>query len=399
VNAPSEKLSPQKLGGELTESPPNSAPRAIEEESTEHRVRPRSRAGVANWIVALLALIAALHLAQTFVVPLLFGILVSSTLGPAVDWLERRRVPRALGAALLLTTFIGGIFWVAMSLSKDAGFMVEQLPDAARKLGYTLRSLKAEGPSVLEQVRKAARELEKAAADAGLKSSEAAVIITKEPEGGTWVRDFLLKQSALLFSFAAQMPVVLLLTYFLLSAGSHFRRKLVKLVGPSLSRKKDAVRILEEVHLQVQRYLFVLVTSNTLIAVLTWWAFELFGLEHAGAWGIAAGILRFVPYLGTLVIVSASSIAGLLQFGSLPLTLGLVATAILISGAVGLVFGTWLQGRFAQVNEAVLFIALLFFAWLWGAAGLLLGAPLLAVTKVICDRVESLQPVGELLGR
>ena len=276
---------------------------------------------------------------------------------------------------------------------------MEQLPDAARKLGYTLRSLKAEGPSVLEQVRKAARELEKAAADAGLKSSEAAVIITKEPEGGTWVRDFLLKQSALLFSFAAQMPVVLLLTYFLLSAGSHFRRKLVKLVGPSLSRKKDAVRILEEVHLQVQRYLFVLVTSNTLIAVLTWWAFELFGLEHAGAWGIAAGILRFVPYLGTLVIVSASSIAGLLQFGSLPLTLGLVATAILISGAVGLVFGTWLQGRFAQVNEAVLFIALLFFAWLWGAAGLLLGAPLLAVTKVICDRVESLQPVGELLGR
>ena len=225
------------------------------------------------------------------------------------------------------------------------------------------------------------------------------MVITKETEGGAWVRDFLLKQSALLFSFAAQMPVVLLLTYFLLAAGSHFRRKLVKLVGPSLTRKKDAVRILEEVHLQVQRYLLVLVISNTLIAVLTWFAFELYGLEHAGVWGVAAGILRFVPYLGTLIIVPASGIAGLLQFGSLPLALAIAATGVLISGSVGMVFGTWLQGRFAQVNEAVLFIALLFFAWLWGAPGLLLGAPLLAVAKVICDRVESLKPVGELLGR
>jgi predicted PurR-regulated permease PerM len=121
----------------------------------------------------------------------------------------------------------------------------------------------------LQQVEKAAKELEKAAVDAGLKSPAAAVVITSQPEDGAWLKDFLLKQSALLVSFAAQMPVVLLLTYFLLAAGTHFRRKLIKLIGPSLTRKKDAVRILEEVHLQVQRYLLVLIISNTLIAVLT----------------------------------------------------------------------------------------------------------------------------------
>ena len=64
-----------------------------------------------------------------------------------------------------------------------------------------------------------------------------------------------------------------------------------------------------------------------------------------------------------------------------------------------MIFTTWLQGRFAGVNPAVLFIVLLFFGWLWGVAGLLLGAPLLAITKVICDRVEFLKPFGELLGR
>jgi predicted PurR-regulated permease PerM len=89
----------------------------------------------------------------------------------------------------------------------------------------------------------------------------------------------------------------------------------------------------------------------------------------------------------------------MLQFGSLGQAFLLIAVFLLISGVVGMVFTTWLQGRFARVNPAVLFIALLFFAWLWGIAGLLLGAPLLAIVKVICDRVESLKPVGELLGQ
>ncbi|HYK15816.1 MAG TPA: AI-2E family transporter, partial [Burkholderiales bacterium] len=83
-----------------------------------------------------------------------------------------------------------------------------------------------------------------------------------------------------------------------------------------------------------------------------------------------------------------------------PLDALLVAGAsLLVAGGIGFLFLTWLQSRFARVNAAVLFIALLFFGWLWGVSGLLLGAPLVAIMKVICDRVESLKPVGELLGR
>jgi len=70
-----------------------------------------------------------------------------------------------------------------------------------------------------------------------------------------------------------------------------------------------------------------------------------------------------------------------------------------VAGVVGVLFTTWLQSRFAGVNAAVLFIALLFFGGLWGVWGLLLGAPLLAIAKVVCDRVETLKPVGELLGK
>ena len=192
---------------------------------------------------------------------------------------------------------------------------------------------------------------------------------------------------------------MLLLAYFLLASGVHFRRKLVQFVGPSLSRKKDAVRILEEIDVQVQRYLLAMLVSNTLVAIGTWLAFEALGMEHAGVWGVAAGVLHFIPYLGPALIVLASGVAAFLQFGSVLNALAVAGVALLVAGAVGFVFMTWLQSRVARVNAAVLFIALLFFGWLWGVWGLLLGAPLVAIVKVICDRVDALKPVGELLGR
>jgi predicted PurR-regulated permease PerM len=353
----------------------------------------------ALWILAIIALVAVLHFARAFFVPLLFGILVSYTLGPIVDWFERYHVPRVIASALVLGALVGGTSWTVLYLSADTEAIVEKLPEAARKLRQNLHSLLSTNPATLDRMREAANELENAAVEAGLKSEAAPVVITQEPNPSTWLRDFILTQAALLVAFAAQAPVVLLLTYFLLAAGTHFRRKLVKLVGPSLTRKKDAIRILEEVDVQIQRYLLVILISNILIAVLTWLAFEAIGLEHASAWGVAAGALRFIPYLGTVTIAIASGITGLLQFGSLPLALSVTAASVCVSFVVGMVFTTWLQGKFARVNAAVLFIVLLFFAWLWGLAGLLLGAPLLAIAKVVCDRVESLKPMGELLGR
>ncbi|MGH8761808.1 MAG: AI-2E family transporter [Nitrosospira sp.] len=141
--------------------------------------------------------------------------------------------------------------------------------------------------------------------------------------------------SALLIAFTAQAPIVLLLTYFLLASGTHFRRKLVQFVGPPLTQKKDAVRILEEMDEQIQHYLFVMLISNVLVAVLTWLAFEMIGLEHAGVWRAAAGILHFIPYLGTVTIALGSGVAGFLQFGSLPQAFLLAAVFLLISGVVG----------------------------------------------------------------
>ena len=356
------------------------------------------RMNVSLGILAVIALVAALYLARSFFVPLLIGILLSYTLSPVVEWLNKYQIPRALSAALMLVVLGSSLSWIALSLSDDAAMMIDKLPEAARKLRQDLRESRTSGPTALQNMQEAANELQAAAADVGAKPG-ARVVQVRPSEPTTWLRDYAFTQSALLLSIAAQTPIIFLISYFLLASGAHFRRKLVQFVGPSLSRQKDTVQILNEIDVQIQRYLLTMIVTNTLVGICTWLSFEALGVEQAGVWGVIAGVLHFIPYLGPAAVAIASGIAGFLQFGTLLQALVVAGVSLLVALAVGFAFMTWLQSRFARVNAAVLFIALLFFGWMWGVSGMLLGAPLVAIIKVICDRVESLKPIGELLGR
>jgi predicted PurR-regulated permease PerM len=353
-----------------------------------------SRINLASGGLALLALTAALYLARSFFVPLLIGMLASYALHPLVNRLESWRVPRSIGAALVLAMVVGTLSWIAVSVSGDAEALIGKWPEAARQLRAHLSVGRSSAPSALQNMRETAEQLQGAASDGGAQ----AVQVKLETPEPTWLTDYALAQTALIVNVAAQTPIVLLLTYFLLASGVHFRRKLIGLVGPTLTRKKEAVRILEQIDVQVQRYLFAMLASNTLLALLTWLAFLALGVDQAGMWGVAAGVLHFVPYLGPALVAVGVGLAAFVQFGSLFWGLAVAITSLVIAAIVGFVFMTWLHSRFARVNTAVLFIALLFFGWLWGVWGLLLGAPLVAIAKVVFDRVESLKPAGELLG-
>ncbi len=377
------------------------APAATSEsvaETVAVAVRSRgSRLMVALGILTAIALVGALHLGRAFFVPLLIGILASYALKPLADWLENRGVPRAIGALMIMATLIGCMSWVAVVLQDQTTAMIEKLPEAARKLRQKILLTRQSHPTALQNMQEAAKEIQSAAAEAGAKIGTRPPV-AKPVESSAWLADYALAQTALLITIAAQAPIVLLLTYFLLASGSHFRRKLVQLVGPSLARKKDVVRILEEVDAQVQRYLLAMVISNALVGVCTWLAFAALGMEQAGVWGVAAGVLHFIPYLGPLLLAVASGVGAFLQFDTVLDAVLVSGVSIVVAGVIGLLLMTWLQSRFARVNAAVLFIALLFFAWIWGVAGLLLGGPLVAIAKVICDRIETLKPFGELLG-
>ena len=296
----------------------------------------------------------------------------------------------------MITALLGGVATIGYSLSDDAAVMLEKLPEAARRLRASLDSASSNAPAALQNVQEAASELQRVTVDASQKPG-ARTLVVPPPVSSPWLRDYAFEQSALLASVVAQGPIVLLLAYFLLASGDHFRQKLSHFVGPSLSKKRDAASLLDEIETQVQGYLFVTLVANVLIAIGTWMALRALGVAHPSVWGIIAGVMHVVPYLGAIVVAVAVGVAAFLQEGTLLHGFAVAGAVILVEALVGMVFMTWLQGRFAHINPAVLFIALLFFDWLWGAAGLLLCAPLVAIAKVICDRVDALNPLGDLL--
>jgi len=361
---------------------------------------PRAAAGgayprAAITLLAVLAGIGALYLGRAFLIPLLIGALASYALRPVVDGLVRAHVPRVVGAALVAAALAGGLIWGITSLGDNAVSIIEKLPDAARKLRLTLAA-RGGVSQPLQQVQKAANELQQAAKEAtGAKPPARAA---PPPPDTAWLQQYLVSQSTLVLSVLAQTPLVLLLIFFLLASGNNFRAKLLRLLGPRMSRK-EAVDVLEEADTQVQRYLLLILAINVLIGVFTWLAFWALGVDQPELWGVGAAVLHFIPYLGPAMVAVASAGAAYLQFGSVLKALAVAGASVAVATAIGLVVMTWLQSKIAHVNAAALFVGLLFFGWLWGAWGLLLGAPLLAIAKVICDRIEPLKPVSELLGR
>ena len=350
-------------------------------------------------ILATLASVFMLRWASAVFIPLMVGILFSYGLSPVVDWLALRRIPRALSAALLVLGIVSGFGATVYSLSDDAGKLVESLPLAANKLRDTARMHFMQKDNTLASMQKAATQLERAAEETNRAAPVERGVQRVQIEKNKFdIKDHLWTGTLGLLAMLGQIGMVAMITFFLMASGDTFRRKLVKIAGPTLSRKKITLQALNEIHDQIQRYMMVQIFTSGLVGVATWLCFLAIGLENAAVWGIAAGVLNLVPYIGNVLITAGSAMVGFLQFGSLDMALLVAGISLLINSIEGFLLTPWLTSRASKMNPVAVFVGVLAWGWLWGAWGLLLGVPILMVIKAVCDRVEDLKPVGELLG-
>ena len=192
--------------------------------------------------------------------------------------------------------------------------------------------------------------------------------------------------------------IVLFLTFFLLASGDAFRRKWIQLSGTALSRKKITLQVMDEIRSQIQRFLGVQVLVSVIVGVTSWLAFWAIGLDNAAIWGVAAGVLNLVPYLGAIVTTGGVALVAFLQFGTVGMMLAVGAISLVINTIEGYWLAPWLSGRASHINNVVVFSGLLFWGWLWGGWGLVLGLPIMMVIKAVCDHVEDFKPVGEFMG-
>jgi predicted PurR-regulated permease PerM len=195
-----------------------------------------------------------------------------------------------------------------------------------------------------------------------------------------------------------QLVLIFFLVFFLLQSGDLFKRKIAKIAGPTLSRKKITVEIMDDINRQIGGFLFVRVVTSLVVAVITWLALLWLGVENAGFWGIVAGVLNTIPYFGPFIVSGALFVVAMVQFGELGQAAWVAAVAMVITSIEGWLLTPALQGRVAEMNEVAVFIGLLFWSWVWGFWGAILAVPMMMAIKAVCDHVEDLQPIGELLG-
>ncbi len=360
---------------------------------------PVNMRNAAVTVLAVIAGILVLQYGQPVFVPLVLGVLISYALDPAVTWLAQHRCPRPAGAALILLTLIGAGAAGTYQLRYQVQSIVEQLPDGARRLRHIMESQRDGRPTALDQVQQAATELERAADATGTAPpTRPGVTRVQVEEAPIRVSQYVTWGALSMAAAAGQGLVVLFLVYFLLASGDLYRRKLVKIVGPSLTKKKVTVQILQSIDRQIESFMVLQVFTSALVGTASWLAFWWLGLQQAAVWGLLAGIFNSIPYLGPVVVSGGTAIVAFLQFGTLEMTLLVAGVALVITSLEGFLLTPWLSSRAARMNAVAVFVGLLFWGWVWNVWGMLLAVPMLMVIKAICDHVEDFKGVGELLG-
>jgi predicted PurR-regulated permease PerM len=348
-------------------------------------------------VLAFAATMYLLHWAQEAFIPIVLSILISYALEPIVALMTRVRVPRIIAAGLVVLMTGGALGYGVYSLSDDATALVAQVPDAAQRLRRMMDRDRSPGP--IEQVQKAAAELQKTADQAtGTNPARKDVTRVQIEEPTINVRQYVTWGSTSLATFAGQATLVFFFVFFLLASGDLFKRKLVKLAGPSLEKKKITVHILDEINRQIARFLLVRIGTSIVVGVATWIAFSMIGLRQAALWGAAAGIFNTVPYFGPVIVAVSTAIVAFLQFGTAAMAVYVSGISLAITSVEGWLLTPWLTSRTARTNEVAIFIGLIFWSFVWGIWGTLLAVPMLVAVKAYCDHIEDLKPVGELLG-
>jgi predicted PurR-regulated permease PerM len=350
-------------------------------------------------VLAILAVVMVLRVAEAMIVPIVLGVLISYALDPIVTWLARHHVPRSIAAGLLLIVLVSSTCWLLYGLRFEVAAIIDRMPQAASRIRHSFERRPPTGAAAIQQVQKAATELEKAANAAATPPPPPSGVTRVQVESPPFdVTDYLVWGSIGVAGAVGQLVLVLFLVFFLLASGDLYKRKLVKIVGPSLTQKKITLQILQDIDRQIEVFLLVQVLMSALVAVATWLAFRWIGLEQAAVWGILAGVFNSIPYFGPVVVSAGTAAAGYLQFGSIRMALFVSAISIVITSLEGFLLTPWFTSRATRMNAVAIFVGLLFWGWVWHVWGMLLAVPMLMVMKAVCDHVDDFKGVGELLG-
>jgi len=341
-----------------------------------------ARASFALMGLFILALFYTIHAGRVFFLPIALAILLDFLLGPAVRQMKRVGIPEAIGAALILLALLLSLATSVYYLAEPAREWLATVPSSVRQAESKIRIFRRP----MQQVSQTAEQVERATKVAPSSTPEVKV---KGP--GLAERLFGTTESII----AGAIEVVVLL-YFLLASGERLLQKIARLL-PHRRNREDAVAIAREAEASISRYLLTQSAINLGEGIVVAIAMALIGVPNPLIWGACTALVEYVPYVGATVLAGVLTLVGFTTFSS-PAQIALVPGVFLaIVGVVANFVTPHVLGRHLLLSPLAVFVGLVFWSWIWGVPGTFLAVPLLATFRIVCDRVDSLKPVGALL--
>ena len=330
-----------------------------------------------------LSALAAIYVASSIVLPVVLAFVLKLLLQPAVRVLERGHIPRAIGALLPILLVIGGVVGLVAALSGPAATWAKRLPEGIPRLEAHLVVL-SEPIHVLQRVIQQAEE----ATDApGQKDSAIAV---RQDLGLTGA---LFSGTRVILDGLVTTALVL---YFLMVSGDTFLRRMVEIL-PRFRDKRQAVDISQQIEEDISAYLVTITAMNAAVGVATAAAMYFCGLGDPLLWGATAFLLNYIPILGPLFGTGIFLLVGMLTFDSLWWALLPPALYFGIHLVEGETLTPLLLARRFTLNPVLVILSLVFWFWMWGVLGAILAVPMLAILKIMCDRLRPLKALGHFL--
>jgi predicted PurR-regulated permease PerM len=341
--------------------------------------------GVFQGGLFMLALLAALYAGREIVLPIVLAIILDLLLQPAVRLLERLHVPRMLGALLVIAVLFGTIVAFVTGMSGPASSWAAKLPEGVPRLQEHLSFLRAP----IEAVRQFWQQAQGYVSG----DSQPATSTSQAPAFGAGLLLTIFSNTS---AFAAGFLETVLVLFFLLLSGDTFLRRLVEVL-PNFSDKRQAVEISQHIEHDISAYLITITIMNAAVGLTTALVMWLCGLGDPILWGAVAFLLNYVPILGPMIGVAMFTLAGLLTAKTLWLALLPAGLYFVIHLAEGEIITPTLLARRFTLNRVLVILALIFWYWMWGVPGAILAVPMLAITKIICDRIRMLAAFGHFL--
>ncbi len=351
-------------------------------------------------ILASLAVLYTLYFASSIILPFVLAMVLGLLLGPPVTFLNRRlKVPRmlaALFAILLLFSIVAGI---GFAISVPAQRWIAKAPESLPTLENKLSFLKAPFDAVqggMAHIDKLMHPAPTGGQSGGQPNKPVQTVsIASSPGAGMGGVGMTVLSGTK--AFLGELFTLLIILFFLLADGDSLLRRFIEIL-PGFAEKKRAVQIAGEVERNISLYLVTITVMNLLVGLANGLSVWAFGLPDPLLWGTAAFLLNYVPILGPLTGMVVFFFVGLFTFSNVLWALAPSGVYLLIHLMEGETITPMLLARRFTLNPLLVIASLMFWDWLWGVTGALLAVPLLAVTKILCDHIEVLTPLGHLLG-